>query len=460
MLNATFSRGFFKCQPPSTVKLQRFLYKNIKQYGLMLRYYSTPTVQTVQSIPVTIGFQRNITLSPKTSKFTSQACFLHSSRLVLNELESNVDSQFAIKDAPGSGIVVRNINLPGYQSTLTEEQFLAPFAQIDEVVAFSLDTISKGFGFIYFKNPESADRAIDTLNGSVVGSRPCNLRLAFREKGYDQSFEAETIYVKGIKPEYLNDTKELGRIFGTYGNVKSIFTPNSLSGGPNINRTCFVKYDTKEEASVALKALDNHIFDRRVLTVRYSFVDVSSSLRPDVSTPSLWIGNLNFNTSSEEVASYLEQFGTIKDISIPSNVDGSIRGYCFVTYGSVEEAKKASVELSGNLFEGRPLTVRSHAEHSTRRSPNDPSGVKELNTRIPKIYVGNFSYHMPQGELLEFFKQFGTVVSINTPIDNATGLLRGFSFVEYETIEQALEAVKRIDNVYYKARVWRARFLR
>ena len=58
-----------------------------------------------------------------------------------------------------------------------------------------------------------------------------------------------------------------------------------------------------------------------------------------------------------------------------------------------------------------------------------------------RIYVGNLSYDVTEGELREEFASFGKVESITIPTDNYSGKARGFAFVEMPTISEGQAAI-------------------
>ena len=59
-----------------------------------------------------------------------------------------------------------------------------------------------------------------------------------------------------------------------------------------------------------------------------------------------------------------------------------------------------------------------------------------------KLYVGNLSYSVTNANLEEMFAPFGTVRSAQVIQDRDTGRSKGFGFVEMETDNAALDAIK------------------
>ena len=72
----------------------------------------------------------------------------------------------------------------------------------------------------------------------------------------------------------------------------------------------------------------------------------------------LYVGNLSFQTSEEDLQRHFEQAGTVTSCSIIMDkfTDRS-RGFGFVEMGSQEEADKAIEMFNGKDMDGRALTV-------------------------------------------------------------------------------------------------------
>jgi RNA recognition motif-containing protein len=72
----------------------------------------------------------------------------------------------------------------------------------------------------------------------------------------------------------------------------------------------------------------------------------------------LYVGNLSFKTSEDELRAHFEQYGAVTDVYIALDRDsGRPRGFAFVTMGSGDEAKLAAEKANGVDLGGRALTV-------------------------------------------------------------------------------------------------------
>lgn len=72
----------------------------------------------------------------------------------------------------------------------------------------------------------------------------------------------------------------------------------------------------------------------------------------------LYVGNLSFKTTEDELRSAFGQFGSVTDVYVAMDkMTGRPRGFAFVTMGTAEEAKAASEKMNGTDLGGRQLTV-------------------------------------------------------------------------------------------------------
>ena len=72
----------------------------------------------------------------------------------------------------------------------------------------------------------------------------------------------------------------------------------------------------------------------------------------------IYVGNLPFHTSSEELAALFEAHGRVERVSIPTDRDtGRPRGFGFVTMPVATQAKAAVEALDGSTLGGRALRV-------------------------------------------------------------------------------------------------------
>src|SRR4029434_1356683 len=85
----------------------------------------------------------------------------------------------------------------------------------------------------------------------------------------------------------------------------------------------------------------------------------------------LYVGNLSFNTTENELQELFAQAGTVQEATLMQDkFTGKSRVFAFVTMGSEEDAQNAISKLNGQTVEGRALTVNE----ARPREPRPPGG--------------------------------------------------------------------------------------
>ena len=85
----------------------------------------------------------------------------------------------------------------------------------------------------------------------------------------------------------------------------------------------------------------------------------------------LYVGNLSFNTTENELQELFAQAGAVQEVTLMQDkFTGKSRGFAFITMGSDEDAQNAISKFNGQTIEGRPLTVNE----ARPREPRPPGG--------------------------------------------------------------------------------------
>jgi len=86
----------------------------------------------------------------------------------------------------------------------------------------------------------------------------------------------------------------------------------------------------------------------------------------------LYVGNLSFNTTENELQELFSQAGTVQEVTLMQDkFTGKSRGFAFGTMGSEQEAQNAITQFNGKSVEGRSLTVNE----ARPREPRPPVGA-------------------------------------------------------------------------------------
>ena len=88
----------------------------------------------------------------------------------------------------------------------------------------------------------------------------------------------------------------------------------------------------------------------------------------------LYVGNLSFNTTENDLEDLFNQYGTVSEVALMTDhATGRSRGFAFVTMGSSAEGAAAIEATNGKQVGGRNLTV-NEARPREDRGPRGGGG--------------------------------------------------------------------------------------
>ena len=95
----------------------------------------------------------------------------------------------------------------------------------------------------------------------------------------------------------------------------------------------------------------------------------------------IFVGNLDFNTSEDDLRHLFETYGQVDRVSIMTDRDtGRSRGFGFVEMANAEDGEKAIAALNGNQVGGRKLNV-NEARPKTERGGGGGGGGRDRGGR-------------------------------------------------------------------------------
>jgi cold-inducible RNA-binding protein len=95
----------------------------------------------------------------------------------------------------------------------------------------------------------------------------------------------------------------------------------------------------------------------------------------------IFVGNLSFSTTEDELRQMFEAYGQVDRVSIMTDRDtGRSRGFGFVEMASNEDGEKAITALNGSQTGGRTLNV-NEARPKTERAGGGGGGGRDRGDR-------------------------------------------------------------------------------
>lgn len=104
----------------------------------------------------------------------------------------------------------------------------------------------------------------------------------------------------------------------------------------------------------------------------------------------LFVGNLPFKATRDEVMQFFSQAGTVVDATIlVDKFTGRSRGFGFVEMSSGDEAMHAKEMLNGKDFQGRNLIVNDARPEQPRDQmgamPSEPMAQDGMQQEVPQV---------------------------------------------------------------------------
>ncbi|XP_072744526.1 probable RNA-binding protein 19 [Anoplolepis gracilipes] len=181
---------------------------------------------------------------------------------------------------PDTTLFVKNINF-----STTEEQLKDYFGKCGPLHYITIATkkdpensankLSMGYGFVRYKRKHDADRALKTLQMSVLDGKSLELKRSERtltsdvktakKKSNITEQTGSKILVRNVP--FQATLQEITELFKSYGELKAVRLPKKLVGTEKHRGFAFIEYYTKTDAKKAFKALcqSTHLYGRRLV---------------------------------------------------------------------------------------------------------------------------------------------------------------------------------------------------
>ncbi|XP_046574530.1 nucleolin-like isoform X2 [Haliotis rubra] len=195
------------------------------------------------------------------------------------------------------------------------------------------------------------------------------------------------------------------------------------------------------DAAVALSGKSIEGQEIRVEKAKEKQKSGSTGSRQDEDSRTLFVKNL---AESVTEAVLNDLFEDIDSIRMPSNEDGSHRGFAYIVFGTAEQATTALEEKQGEDLEGQAIYLdRPRQKGNSFKSPsggqnrgdNRRKSAERGTSKI--LFVRNLSFQLDESSLKQEFEN-STSARIMTHADS--GKPRGFGFVEFSSTEDAAKA--------------------
>ncbi|XP_035412733.1 probable RNA-binding protein 19 [Cygnus atratus] len=194
------------------------------------------------------------------------------------EEEDEEEDEEEEESVPGCTLFIKNLNFATTEDTLNET-----FSKVGAVKSCTISKkkdragtlLSMGFGFVEYKKPESAQKALRRLQGCIVDGHKLEVKISerairpavksSRKKQTVKKQKTSKILVRNIP--FQATVREIRELFSTFGELKTVRLPKKMAGTGSHRGFGFVDFLTKQDAKKAFDALchSTHLYGRRLV---------------------------------------------------------------------------------------------------------------------------------------------------------------------------------------------------
>ncbi|CAA0233792.1 unnamed protein product [Arabidopsis thaliana] len=279
-----------------------------------------------------------------------------------------------------------NIFIKNLDASIDNKALFETFSSFGTIlsckVAMDVTGRSKGYGFVQFEKEESAQAAIDKLNGMLMNDKQVFVGHFIRrqERARDENTPTPrftNVYVKNLPKEIGED--ELRKTFGKFGVISSAVVMRDQSG----NSRCFgfVNFECTEAAASAVEKMNGISLGDDVLYVgraqkkseredelRRKFEQERINRFEKSQGANLYLKNLDDSVDDEKLKEMFSEYGNVTSSKVMLNPQGMSRGFGFVAYSNPEEALRALSEMNGKMIGRKPLYIALAQRKEDRRA--------------------------------------------------------------------------------------------
>ncbi|XP_015898573.3 polyadenylate-binding protein 7 isoform X2 [Ziziphus jujuba] len=236
-------------------------------------------------------------------------------------------------------------------------------------VVISEDGKSKGYGFVQFESEESANAAIDKLNGSTIGEKQIYVGNFVRRSDRilpDPDAKYTNLYVKNLDPDVREEL--VWEKFSEFGKIVSLAIARDENGSSR--GFGFVNFDNPDDARRALETMNGSYLGSNALYVaraqkkaertqilRHKYEEKRKEQILKYKGSNVYVKNIDDEVTDEELREHFSKCGTITSAKLMRDERGISRGFGFVCFSTSEEAYKAVNTFHGFMFHKKPLYV-------------------------------------------------------------------------------------------------------
>jgi polyadenylate-binding protein len=306
----------------------------------------------------------------------------------------------------------------------------------------SLTRRSLGYAYVNFHSVVDAERALHTLNTSLIMHRPCRIMWSQRDPSVRKT-GVGNIFIKNLDTSIGH--KELYDRFSEFGSILSCKVAQNENGGSK--GYGFVHYESEKAAQAAIDGVNNTKLGGKEVYVGFFIPRKMRVQQVEQSWTNVYVKDLDPEVTDEEFKQLFEKFGTVNSPLIKRDKNGVSTGFGFVNFVCHEDAKTAVDALNGRKLGNKTITCCRAMKRLERETKLKREWEQQKFNKYHGInlYVKHIEDEVDEETLRREFSAFGEVKSCKIPLDEK-GSSKGFGFVCFSTPEEAQKAITGLNS--------------
>ncbi|KAG0047563.1 Protein phosphatase PP2A regulatory subunit B, partial [Gryganskiella cystojenkinii] len=346
---------------------------------------------------------------------------------------------------------------PSVNEAMLFEMFnsVGPVASI-RVCRDAVTRRSLGYAYVNFHNVVDGERALETLNYTVIKGRACRIMWSQRDPALRKTGTGN-IFIKNLDASI--DNKALHDTFSAFGNILSckVATEEGQSKGYG-----FVHYETHEAAENAIKHVNGMLLNDKKVYVGHHIAKKERQSKVEemkANFTNVYIKNLDPEVTQEEVEALFTKFGPVTSCVVSTDENGRSKGFGFINFENHEDAKRAVDELHDSEYKEKKLFVTRAQKKGEREEELKKQYEQQKMEKLNKyqgvnLYVKNLDDDVDDEKLRQEFSVYGVITSAKVMRDekaagegeDVKGASKGFGFVCFSSPDEATKAVTEMNG--------------
>eukprot|EP01105_Mastigella_eilhardi_P001911 TRINITY_DN1231_c0_g2_i1.p1 TRINITY_DN1231_c0_g2~~TRINITY_DN1231_c0_g2_i1.p1 ORF type:complete len:708 (-),score=243.72 TRINITY_DN1231_c0_g2_i1:119-2242(-) len=395
-------------------------------------------------------------VAPATAAAPAQAAEAPTAAVAAADAAAHVPSQDAYQSA--------SLYVGDLRTDVTETQLFDIFKSHGPISSIRVcrDMLHRSLGYAYvnFLNPHDAGRALETLNFTAIGGKPCRIMWSCRDPAR-RKFGAGNIFIKFLDKSIDNQT-----LYDTFCQFGTILSSKVETDERGVSKGYgYVHFEKEESARAAIEKVNGKEIAGKIVYVGW-FVPRKHRNADEVKEQkftNIYVRNLDASVTQEAFQEKFGKFGEITSCVIMCSSEGKSRGFGFANYKDHDAAVKAVTEMNDTEMAGKQLLVaraQSKRErdvtlrkmHETSRAAGRGAAVAAAAAaaappaQTANLYIKNLDELIDDTALKALFEHCGTITSCKVMLEDKTRTSRGFGFVCFATPEEAAKAVTEMNG--------------